>query len=175
MKIRVPDSPPNSESYALYSSIYRNSNSFEPDELIGIAVKAKEVHREDCLEPVTREERMMVDAASKLIGHHREWEEQFDFGRAYRLIPSVETNKAIDCIIGSKGGRNPQECAAYARMRYVRFLSVPAFNRDHTRALVEISRVCGGLCGNGSLQVYRRTRGGWKLERDSFAKCMWIY
>ena len=64
----------------------------------------------------------------------------FNFGRAYRLIPTAEIHRAINCIQGHKPG-----CEAYAKMRYVRFLSVPVFNRDHTRALVAISRACGGL------------------------------
>jgi hypothetical protein len=166
---------PDSESYALYSSIYRNSNWLEPDEIVGIAAKAIAVAREGCLKPVTKEERMMVDAASTLSAYHPEWKRRFDFGHVYRLIRSAETNKATDCISGSARGGDLPGCEAYAKMRFVRFLSIPVFNRDHTRALVAISRVCGGLCGNGSLQVFRRTRGGWELEPDSFAKCLRVY
>ena len=158
------------ESYELYSSIYKNDQSLEPEEALAIAEEATDVSSYGCrLKPVTQEEREMVGAAGALGEPHLKWESRFNFGRAYRLIPTAEIHRAINCIQGHKPG-----CEAYAKMRYVRFLSVPVFNRDHTRALVAISRACGGLCGNGSLQVYRKTRAGWEREPDSFARCIWI-
>lgn len=158
------------ESYELYSSIYKNSQSLGADEMIAVGQEAASVSSNAyCLKPVTQEERRMAGAFLAVGAQHLKWERRFNFGRAYTLIPLAETKKAIDCIQEYKPG-----CEAYSKMRYVRFLSVPVFNRDHTRALLAISRACGGLCGNGSLQVYRKTRAGWEREPDSFAQCMWI-
>jgi hypothetical protein len=166
---------PDPESYALYSSIYKSTNWLEPDEIIGIAAKSTAVVHEGCLDPATKEEQMMADAARTLSRYHAEWKQQFDFAHVYRLIPSAETNKAINCISAASRGGDVPGCTAYAKMRFVRFFSIPVFNKNHTRALVAISRVCGGLCGNGSLQVFRRTHGVWEPEADSFAKCSWAY
>jgi hypothetical protein len=158
------------ESYEFYSSIYKNSPSLGADEMIAIGEEATAVSSNPhCLKPVAQEERRMAGAFLAIGAQHVKWERRFSFGRAYLLIPPAETKKAIDCIQEYKLG-----CEAYTKMRYVRFLSVPVFNRDHTRALLTISRACGGLCGNGSLQVYRKTSAGWEREPDSFAQCIWI-
>jgi hypothetical protein len=164
------------ESYELYSSIYKNSPSLEADEIIGIAAEAVALHlNEGCLKPGTEEERKMVEAARAAAADHAEWQQRFDLGHPYRLIPSAEKNRAIDCVQGYTHGKPLPGCDAYLKMRYVRFFSVPIFNGDHTRALVSLSRVCGGLCGDGSLRVYRKIRGGWEQEPDTFAKCVWMY
>ena len=162
------------DSYALYSSIYRDSQSLEADEIIGIAAKPLAIRLyEGCVKPVTAEEREMVEAARAASNVQTEWEARFDLGRPYRLIPSTETDKAIDCVQDMRMKKGPSGCEAYVKMRYIRFFSVPVFNRDHTRALIAISRSCGGLCGNGGLLVYRKTRAGWEREPDSFATCAW--
>ncbi len=156
------------ESYELYSSIYKNSQSLEADEMIAIFEEAAPISSHAyCLKPVTQEERRMAFLAKGV--QQVKWERRFSFGRAYQLIPTAEAKKAIGCIQEYK-----PDCEAYAKMRYIRFLSVPVFNRDHTRALLAISRACGVLCGKGSLQVYRKTRAGWEREPDSFAQCIWI-
>jgi hypothetical protein len=163
------------ESYALYSAVYKN-NALEAGEVMGIAEDSGiEPFRETCFKAATKEEQEMVDAARALGDVHAVWESKFDFGRPYKLIPAAEKNRAIDCVQGYTHGKPLAGCEAYLKMRFVRFFSVPVFNRDHTRALVEISRVCGGLCGNGSMQVWRKTGSGWEKEADSFAKCVWEY
>jgi hypothetical protein len=164
------------ESYALYSAIYKNNSSLEAGEVMGIAADSSvDSFRENCFKAATREEQEMVDAARAAGEGHAVWERRFDFGREYKLIPSAEKNRAIDCVQGYTHGKPLAGCEGYLKMRFVRFFSVPVYNRDHTRALVEISRVCGGVCGNGSLQVWRKTRAGWEKEVDSFAKCVWQY
>ena len=165
----------NAATYAFYSSMYRNSNSLMPGEIVDIAAEPMAFpSKSRCLKPSTEEERRMVETANQLSTKRLTWKRQFDFGHPYLLIPPTETTKAIDCI-GQYHGQSPMTgCEPYAKLRFVRFLSVPVFNADGTRALIAISRACGGLCGNGSVQVYRRTHDGWKLEPTSFAKCSWV-
>ena len=173
----TPTSPAviDAESYTFYSSLYRNSNSLAPEEVIAIAVEPLTLSsKKACLLPSTDEERKMVGEANRLSTQPLTWSRRFDFGRPYVLISPAETDKAIDCI-GQRHGQSPMTgCESYAKLNYVRFLSVPIFNADRTRALVAIGRACGGLCGNGSTQVYRKTRDGWELEPNSFARCIWV-
>jgi hypothetical protein len=42
-------------------------------------------------------------------------------------------------------------------------LSEIAFDREHRRAVVSYSFVCGGLCGNGSTLVLRKVGHNWKV------------
>ena len=162
-------------AYAFYSSLYRQSDHLAPGEILGIAAEPMRFHRKLCsMRPSTEEERNMVEAAKQSSTHPLTWNRQFDLGRPYLLIPPAATTKAIDCI-GQHHGQAPRSgCEPYAQLRYVRFLSVPIFNADHTRALVAIDCACGGLCGKGSVQVYRKTGDGWQLAPNSFARCGWV-
>jgi hypothetical protein len=163
------EAPPG-ESYALYSSIYKNTQALEADEAVGIAENALAIPFLECVKPATQEEREMLEGARAAREQHVMWQARFDIGRAYTLIPATETDKAINCV---QGHAQAKGCESYVKMRYIRFFSVPVFNRDHTRALIAIYRGCGGLCGEGSLRVYRKTSAGWEREPDTFAKCVW--
>ena len=37
------------------------------------------------------------------------------------------------------------------------------FNKQHTRAILQYSFVCGGLCGNGDTVVLKKANGKWKI------------
>ncbi len=164
-----------SESYALYSAIYRSSKGLASDEVIGIAAEPLSFPSDlSRLKPSTAEERQMVEAASAVKPDLAEWKRRFDLGRAYILIPPAATDKAIDCIGESQTNHHVTGCEPYVKLRYVRFLSIPIFNKDHTRALVAIDRSCGGLCGNGGIYAYRRTNKGWELDTTSFARYIWV-
>ena|SRR5581483_10732028 len=125
------------------------------------------------LRPSTPEEREMASAVRNQIVGPVQWKRQFEFGRAYVLIPPPEINKAIDCIQFSKDA-HLAGCESCANLHYVRFLSIPIFNKDQTKALVSMTRSCGGLCGNGGVFVYHKTKDGWELEMNSFAECHWL-
>jgi hypothetical protein len=158
-------------SYSLYSAIYRSQTS---SERLGIAATPLSFPRDlACLRPSTPEERQMVEGATNQVVGSVQWKREFDFGRAYTLIPAIEVNKAIDCIQFSRRD-SAAGCEPYAKLKYVRILSIPVFNKDHTRVLVATSRVCGGLCGNGGVFVYRKTAQGWEWEKNSFAGCHWV-
>jgi hypothetical protein len=165
------------DAYALYSYIYQYSNSLDPSEVIAVAQDiapfGDDASTRECLKPETGEDRRMVENAIRLSQGKHKWEAQhFNFGRPYKLLDQAQANEAIDCI--GKVGKDQSTCQPYRTVRYVRYLSAPAFNHDHTRALVYISRLCGGLCGDGNVSVYRRTRHSWEREDKSFAGCVWI-
>jgi hypothetical protein len=169
---------PDFESYALYSSLYKDTGTLERGEVVAIAEDVMAGYKEDCAKPVKKEDRMMFDAARAQSKFHSKWERHFDFGHEYLLIPSADKFKAIDCVsefvYRSPDARNRPECAPYEKVRYVRFLSLPVFNADHTRTLILIDRACGGLCGDGGQQFLRRNRGFWQHEPDSFPMCHWV-
>jgi len=162
------------EVYSLYSTIYRSETG--SGEVLAIAAKPLSFPRPlTCLRPRTREEREIVEAARNQVIGQTEWKRQFDFRRAYILIPPAEVSKAIDCIqYPTTKGVPATGCKPYERLHYVWSLSIPIFNKDHTRALVAASRACGGLCGDGGVFVYHKTGGRWELEKDSFAWCRWV-
>ncbi len=168
----VSADPLTPDVYSLYSTIYQAGPG--SGELLGITASPLPLKDSlTCLKPSTPEEQEMVEAAKDQLVGPIEWKRQFNFGRAYTLIPPGQVTKAIDCIQFSGKG-TPAGCKPYSGLRYVRFLSIPVFNRDHTRALVATARICGGLCGSGGAFVYRKTTQGWELETGSFAKCAWI-
>ncbi len=119
------------ESYALYSYLYRNSNWLVPEEEVAIATQPFAFDHipasESCLKPATEEERVIVQAAKWLSTQSFAWTRQLNLGHPYRLIPEVEVNQAINCISQSHGPSPKAGCEPYARLHFVRFLSIPAF------------------------------------------------
>jgi|ERR1017187_3114288 hypothetical protein len=165
------------DAYALYSYIYQHSNWLDSSEQMAVAEDIAPFRNDasagGCLKPETSEERTMVDNAIRLSQDKHKWEAQhFSFGRPLKVLSETQAKEAIDCI--GKFQKDQNICQPYKAMRYVRYLSAPGFNHDHTRALVQISRVCGGLCGNGSVSVYRKIRQSWEREERSFATCIWV-
>jgi hypothetical protein len=160
------------DAYALYSYIYRHSNWPDPNEVIAVAQDAAPFRNDVCVKPQTGDERAMVDNAIRLSRDQHTWEARFDFGRPYKLLGKAEAIEAIDCIQRVRNDQNI--CKPYRTMRYVRYLSAPGFNHDHTRAVVCISRVCGGLCGEGNCSVYRKTGQAWERDERGFASCIWV-
>jgi hypothetical protein len=164
------------DAYALYSYIYQHPNRFDANEVIAVvqdvAPFRNDASSKTCVKPETGDDRTMVDSAIRLSQDQHAWEARFNFGRPYKLLGKAEAVEAIDCI---QRVRNDQStCQPYKAMRYVRYLSAPGFNHDHTRAVVCTSRVCGGLCGEGNCSVYRKTGQAWEREEKSFASCIWV-
>lgn len=164
------------DAYALYSYIYRHSNWPDPTEVVAVvqdvAPFRNDASSKACVKPEAGDERTMVDSAIRLSQDQHAWEARFDFGRPYKLLSKAQAAEAIDCIGGFP--KDQSTCQPYKAMRYVRYLSAPGFNHDHTRALVQISRVCGGLCGDGNVSVYRKTGQSWEREERSFVSCVWV-
>jgi hypothetical protein len=53
-------------------------------------------------------------------------------------------------------------------------ISAIGFNGMHTVAVVYSEGRCGGKCGAGGLQYFRRTRKGWRKVNADFPRCDWI-
>ena len=134
------------DAYELYSSIYRNSTSLAPDEVLAIAqsVFVDQSDVRQCVKPRTDEERTMLENLIRLSRDPRVWEARFDFGRFYKLLNKNEASEAVDCTYAFDRV-SPKKCDPYVNMRFVRHFSAPGFNKDHTRALFAFDRVCGGL------------------------------
>ena len=165
------------DSYAFYSTIYRNRSDFAQGEVIAIASHPADFPPPPACAPKTRtsEDANMLENAKRQVPAGLLWQERFEFGRSYLLIPPSEVNEAIDCLVSRARGSASPKCVRYKDVQTVRFLSIPAFNLDHTRALVSISKVCGGLCGGGGTLVLALRDGRWVQEPNAFAMCTWVY
>ena len=165
------------DAYALYSDLYRNANWIEPDELLAIAIDAgSSLVAKGCLTPRNREDQSLIDNFLEVNQQQHRWEAKFDFGRPYKMLDAAAQSAVDNCFMARHDPNRPKCPAPFAKISFIRYLSVPGFNRSHARALVSTSRVCGGLCGNGGMTVYRRTNRGWQKEENSFASgCIWIF
>jgi len=130
----------------------------------------------DCLKPRNREDQSLIDNFVEVNQKQRRWEARFDFGRPYKMLDAAGESVVQNCIMSSHRPDGPKCPTPFAKIRFIRYLSVPGFNRSRTRALISTSRVCGGYCGNGGMAVYRRTDRSWQMGKSSFANgCAWVY
>jgi hypothetical protein len=162
-KIAIPANIAN-DAYELYSFILKSANA--------IAIDVGAQTNRTCIQPRSQEARAMAAELDRLANQKYAWEARFKLGHEYQLLSGEEIKKAFSpCLTGPS---DPVPCPE-SKITEVWHLSAPGFNPDHTRALVSVSRLCGGLCGEGSIRVYRKTVDGWKREDDDFATCVWIY
>jgi len=117
----------------------------------------------------------MADAFVIANQHSRRWEKKFTVPDGYRLLPSREAEEALACL--ETHGQDVVGCESYKQLRHVRFLGVPGFDHEHTRALVSVVRKCGGFCGSGGIFEVEKTGGTWRRsETTAFTRdCSWIY
>lgn len=164
------------EDYAFYSSVYRTSTWLEPSEVVAISERIIATARSTdlaCFKPRNAEERGLEKLALQLDGKRAVWKTHFEFGRPYKILSEGDAIRAENCI-ASHGMQTNESCKPFRGIKYVRYLSLPAFNREHTRALISIWRVCGGVCGEGSVQVYVKTNGIYRQELPTFVRCWWV-
>jgi hypothetical protein len=170
------------EAYELYSDIYlhapgesKRCDFLEPDELLVISKEVLQTPDNDTvkiMKPSSVEDREMVRNLVDLGKTRYTWEERFDFGHPYRLLSEDDESWLDDCKFrGFAGHPNDPKCAAFAKVRVVRALSLPSFNKKHTRALVRVVRGCGFLCGGDEFATYRKTGLGWQRENPGFGAC----
>lgn len=162
------------EDYAFYSEMFRRTLQAEPNETIVIAEEAIPIvtaATKDCMHPRDGEERAFAKRASELQNLEARWKPEFDFGRPYRIVSAQQAHAIFECF----SPRNKDaSCLEYKRVRVIRYLALPLFNRDHSRAVTAISRICGGLCGEGSVLTFRKQLSGFRDDDDNFASCWWI-
>lgn len=167
------------EAYEIYSALYRGHppcDALDQGELIAIDPDTLDTPSGflDDIRPRTPEERQMVDGLVISGKRHYLWEARFDFGRQYRILTDDDEAVLSDCkFSGFAGHPDRPECAAFAKVRFVRSFSLPSFNTDHTRALVRTARGCGPLCGGAEFTALWKTAKGWEVEKsDWYRACV---
>lgn len=162
------------EAYEIYSSLYQAPMQ-EP--LVFAEDSETDIPQVNgsCLKPSTPWEREMADAFVIANQQSHRWEMKFTTPDGYRLLPSREAAEALACLethVPDVAG-----CESYKHLRHVRFLGVPGFDHQHTRALVSVDRKCGGFCGSGGIFEVEKTGGTWRRSEttDFTRECSWVY
>jgi hypothetical protein len=165
---------PPAEAYEIYSSLYQAPMQ-EPLAFAEDSVADIPQVNGSCLKPSTPQEREMTDAFVIANRQSHRWEKKLTAPNGYRLPPGREAAEALACL--DTHGQDVAGCESYKQLRHVRFLGVPGFDHEHTRALVSVVRKCGGFCGSGGIFEVEKTRGRWqRSETTDFTRdCSWVY
>ena len=166
--------PVPAEAYEVYSALYKTPSD-EP--LVFAAESRTDIPQVggSCLKPTTPAEHQINDdfVAANRLSHL--WEQKFTIPQSYTVLSPADTVQAQVCLqtYDSTSGR----CSAYSKLRHVRFLGVPGFDRPHTHALVSVIRNCGGFCGSGGIFAVEKHGDTWvRSETTDFDRdCSWIY
>jgi hypothetical protein len=127
-----------------------------------------------CLHPSSPDEEQLVRDFEAANQQKHRWERRFAIPE-YQLISQPETDRIKSCLDTAKAADRP--CAAYPGVRHVRYLGVPGFSQDHSRAIVSIIRMCGADCGSGGIFEVRKDGAHWvRTENTVFTSdCSWMY
>jgi len=94
---------------------------------------------------------------------------RFPIDKPYVLVPATVINSFFEK--GAGGWK-----AFYARYPdsggYIE-VSAVGFNAEGTKALVEVSHDCGGLCGGGTYHFLEKRAGKWEEVRVPATSCAW--
>jgi hypothetical protein len=162
------------EAYEIYSSLYQAPMK-EPLVFAEDSVTDIPQVNGSCLKPSTPQEGEMADAFVIANQQSHRWEEKLTAPDGYRLLPRKEAAEALACL--ETHGQDVAGCESDKQLRHVRFLGVPGFDHEHTRALVSVIRKCGGFCGSGGIFEVGKTGGTWRRsETTDFTRdCSWVY
>lgn len=160
--------------YAIYSDLYQVPVD-EPLVFAEDSVTDIPQVNGNCLQPSTAEEREMVDAFVAANRHSQRWDRKFAIATNYQLLTRGDALAAQTCL--ETHFRDLIRCARFKTIRHVRFLGVPGFNREHTRALVSIVRMCGRYCGSGGIFAVEKSNSQWRRSEmtDLTSECNWMY
>jgi len=166
--------PAPGDAYEVYSALYREPAD-EPLVFSNDSVTDIPQVNGSCLKPTTPEERELTAAFESANQQTHRWERKFSIPQGYRLISRGEASDAQNCL--QSHGQDAARCEAYRRVRHVRFLGVPGFDRSHTHALVSVVKMCGRYCGNGGIFEAEKTGGTWRRSEpgDFTRECSWMY
>jgi hypothetical protein len=78
---------------------------------------------------------------------------------ADKQTKAVETNDPRSSI---RQGKSVETAVTRAFSTGLFSVSEIAFDKEHLRALVSYSFVCGSLCGSGGVWVFEKVGGAWK-------------
>lgn len=166
--------PAPADAYAVYSALYQATMP-EPLAFAQNSVTDIPQVNGSCLRPSTPQEHEMADAFVAANKQSHQWEEKFSIPQGYRLLSSIDLNRAQTCLATHR--RDAAGCESYKQLRYVRYLGIPGFDRTRTRALVSVIKSCGGLCGSGGIFAVEKDGGTWKRSATTnFTRdCSWMY
>jgi hypothetical protein len=165
--------PAPAEAYEVYSSLYQapmgEMLAFAEDSVTDVP----QVNG-NCLRPATPQEQEMTVAFVAANRQSHRWEQKFSIPQGYELLPQNKLVQAQACL-ATHDRAGP--CTPYQRLRHVRLLGNPGFNRRHTQALVSVIKSCGHLCGSGGIFAVEKTGGMWQRSANSdFTRdCSWMY
>lgn len=161
------------ESYAVYSALYQKAD--EPLVFAQDSVTDIPQLNGSCLRPSTAEERAMVAAFEEANRQSHVWQQRFAIPSGYRLLSHDAAGNALECMsLHSQGAAGCQDLNG---VKHIRYLGVPGFNREHTRALVSVIRMCGFQCGGGGVFAVEKAAAGWQRAPDTAftSECNWMY
>lgn len=161
------------EAYEIYSALYHGPQT-EPLAFGEKSVTDIPQLDGSCLKPATGEEQEMADAFAAANRQRRQWEKRFAIPSDYLLLTEKDSSEAQGCMARHE---TVDKCARYSGLQHVRYLGIPGFNRDHTRALVSVIRWCGSYCGSGGIFEVEKISGKWRhAEPSGFTRqCSWMY
>jgi hypothetical protein len=171
--------PAPAEAYTIYSSLYQAPSPTPIDEPLVFAKNSQtdipQIAGGSCLRPANEEERKLSAGFDAANAQSREWQQQFNIPAGYRLLSPAEINQAEDCF-ARRDLKSPQ-CAAWAQVRHIRYLGVPALDASGTHALVSVMKTCGNQCGGGGIFEVEKDGASWKRmpETDFTRDCSWVY
>ena len=159
-----------SEQVAIYRTVLENYVK-ENDASLNISSLTKPFvnDEKDCLKGIE----LPPDSESKPIIHRLSPE--VTLGPKMVLVDPNQQNKVVkqndpgNRIHDASGSGKPlsdkdiEDSVKQAFATALFTLSEIAFNQEHTRAAVQYSFYCGGLCGNGGTLLLAKESGKWKI------------
>ncbi len=166
--------PPPVEAYAVYSALYQ-APAGEPLVFAQTSVTDIPQVGGSCLKPSTRQEHEMADAFEAANRQSHPWEQKFTIPQGYQILAPTQASAARNCI--ATHYQDTAACSAYKAVHHIRYLGVPGFDKNQSRALVSVIKSCGGDCGSGGIFAVEKSGATWKRsETTDFTRdCSWMY
>ena len=171
--------PAPAAAYPIYSALYQASAPGAPTEPLVFAKNSQtdipQIAGGSCFHPSNDEERSLAAAFDAANAQSREWQQQFDIPAGYRLFSPAEIAQADECF--ARHDRSSPQCSAYAQVRHIRYLGIPALDASGTHALVSVIKSCGVHCGGGGIFEVAKDGAAWnRLPATDFTRdCSWVY
>lgn len=82
------------------------------------------------MKPRNREDQSLIDNFLEVNQKQHQWEARFDFERPYKLLDTAAERVVQNCIMAFHRPDGPKCPTPFAKIRFIRYLSVPGFNRS---------------------------------------------
>ncbi len=161
-------------AYEVYSPLYQASSD-EP--LVFASESRTDIPQVggSCIKPSTPAEHEMSDSFNAANQQSHLWEQNFTIPQGYTVLSAADTAQAQACL--QAHDTTSARCSAFGKLRHVRFLGVPGYDRTHKRALVSVIKNCGGFCGSGGIFAVEKRGATWvRSDTTDFTRdCSWSY